>query len=246
MTTTAARPRSSTRPRKQVEQARLHRDVEAAGRLVHEDQPRAGDEVAGDLQALAHAAGEGAGFVVDAVVADLDPRQPVDRGLADLAVVPVADRHQPLADIGAGRHRHAQPVGRVLVDETPVGAHQEAALRLAHAVEVAERAVAHAVGDRAGSRRQPRREAVEQRRLARAGFADDRQHFARPQLEARRPRSRRASRRISTARKRAAVVRRSFRCLRRRPTRRHARPPAASRNGRCRSRRTCARRGRRG
>ena len=51
----------------------------------------------------------------------------------------VADRHQPLADIGAGRDRHAQPVGRVLVDEAPVGAHQEAPLGLAHAVEVAAR-----------------------------------------------------------------------------------------------------------
>ncbi len=59
---TAARPRSLTSPRKQIEQARLHRHVEAAGRLVHEDQPRPGDEVAGDLQALVHAAGKGAGL----------------------------------------------------------------------------------------------------------------------------------------------------------------------------------------
>ena len=59
----------------QVEQARLHRDVEAAGRLVHEDEARAGDEVAGDLQALAHAAGKGARLVVDAVGVDLDARR---------------------------------------------------------------------------------------------------------------------------------------------------------------------------
>ena len=95
----------------------------------------------------------------------------------------VADRHQPLADIGAGRDRHAQAVGGVLVDEAPVGAHQEAALRLAHAVEIAKRAVAHAVGDRAGGRHHPGRDAVEQRRLARAGLADHGQHLARPQLE---------------------------------------------------------------
>ena len=87
----------------QVEQARLHRDVEAAGRLVHEDQARPGDEVAGDLQALAHAAGEGARLVVDAVGVDLDAAEPVERRGADAAVVAVADRHQPLADIGAGR-----------------------------------------------------------------------------------------------------------------------------------------------
>ena len=81
--------------------------------------------------------------------------EPVDRGRADVAVVAVADRHQPLADIGAGRDRHAQAVGRVLVDEAPVGAHQEAALGLAQLVEVAEVAVAHAVADGAGGRRQP-------------------------------------------------------------------------------------------
>ena len=57
----------------QVEQARLHRDVEAAGRFVHEDQARARDQVAGDLQPLLHAAGEGARQVVDAVGIDLDP-----------------------------------------------------------------------------------------------------------------------------------------------------------------------------
>ena len=65
-------------PAQQVEQPRLHRDVEAAGRLVHEHQARRGDEVAGDLQALAHAAGKGARLVVDAVGVDLDAVEPVD------------------------------------------------------------------------------------------------------------------------------------------------------------------------
>ena len=176
-------PEIGDQPAHQVEQSRLHRHVEPAGRLVHEDQARAGDEVASDLQALAHAAGERAWLVVHPVLADLDARQPVDRGFADVAVVAVADSHQPLADIGARRHRHAQPVGGVLVNEAPVGAHQEAALRLAHAVEVAEIAVAHAVRHRTRRRQEPRRDAVEQRRLARAGFADDRQHFPRPEIE---------------------------------------------------------------
>ena len=36
-----------------IEQARLNRNVEPAGRLVHEHQPRLGDEVARDLQPLA-------------------------------------------------------------------------------------------------------------------------------------------------------------------------------------------------
>jgi hypothetical protein len=69
------------------------------------------------------------------------------------------------------------------VHETPVRAHQEAAFRLAHAGEVAHLAVAHAVFDGARGRHQAGGEAVEQRRLAGAGFADDRQDFARPEIE---------------------------------------------------------------
>ena len=127
VTTTAERPRSPTSAAQEVEQPRLYRYIEAAGRLVHEHQARPGDEIAGDLQALTHAAREGARLVVDAIGFDLDPPEPVDRSGADAAVMPVADRHQPLADIGAGRDAHAQAIGRVLVDEAPVGAHQEAA-----------------------------------------------------------------------------------------------------------------------
>ena len=138
-------PEVGDEPAQQIEQPRLHRNVEPAGRLVHEDEPRIGDQVARDLQALAHAAGEGARLIVDAVLGDLDAPQPLDRGRADAAVVPVADRHHALADIGAGGDGHAQPVGRVLVHEAPVGPHQEAALGLAEVVEVAPCAVAHPV-----------------------------------------------------------------------------------------------------
>ena len=121
----------------QIEHARLDRDVEAAGRLVHEDKARMGHEIAGDLQALAHAARKRGRLVVDAVLVDLDAAEPVGRCVADAAVMPLADRHQPLADVRAGRDAHAQPVDRVLVDEAPVGAHQEAPLGLAEIGEIA-------------------------------------------------------------------------------------------------------------
>ncbi len=49
--------------------------------------------------------------------------------------------------------------------------------------EVARDPVAHAVADRAVGRLEPARDAVEQRRLAGAGFADDRQDLAGPQVE---------------------------------------------------------------
>jgi hypothetical protein len=109
----------------QVEQARLHRDIETAGRLVHEDEPRPGDEIARDLQPLAHAAGKGARLIVYAVNTDFDPAEPVGRGFADIAVMALADGHQPLADIGARGYAHPQPVGGILVHEAPVGAHQK-------------------------------------------------------------------------------------------------------------------------
>src|SRR3954453_16850463 len=50
----------------QIEQPRLPRYVEPAGRLVHEYQPRFGNQIAGHLQPLAHAAGIGPRSVVDA------------------------------------------------------------------------------------------------------------------------------------------------------------------------------------
>ena len=75
----------------QIEESGLDRDVEAAGRLVHEDQPRPGDEVTGDLQPLLHAAGEGLGQIVDPIGRDLDVAEPLERGGTDLPVVPGAD-----------------------------------------------------------------------------------------------------------------------------------------------------------
>ena len=53
VTSTADEMKAVDQAAQQVEDARLHRDVEAAGRLVHEHQPGLADEVAGDLQALA-------------------------------------------------------------------------------------------------------------------------------------------------------------------------------------------------
>ena len=137
----------------QVEQARLHRDVEPAGRLVHEHQARRGDEIARDLQPLPHAAGKGRGRVVDAVGGDLDPLQPLSARRADAAVVAFADRHQPLADIGAGGDVHAQASRGILMHKAPVGAHQRAPLGFAERREIAQRAVAHAVDARARARR---------------------------------------------------------------------------------------------
>ena len=74
-----------------------------------------------DLQPLQHAAREGARHVINAVGVDLNLGQPVDRLLANVAVVSGALRHEPFADIATGSDIHAQVLPRVLMHEPPVG-----------------------------------------------------------------------------------------------------------------------------
>ena len=95
-----------------------------------------------------------------------------------------ADSHEPFAHIAAGRDAHAQPVARILVDEGPVGARKHTAFGFGHEERVA-RALGAGIEDhlaRIGG--QLARHAVEQRRLARAAFADDAHDLARPEVEA--------------------------------------------------------------
>jgi hypothetical protein len=157
VTTTTARPRSLTSPRKQIEQPRLHRDIETAGRLVHEDQPRIGDQVAGDLQPLPHAAGE------RRAAGRRSGRSRSRRGRASRSrfrgYCRNGGRRPPSAVRRHWRRRTPSCAirRRVLVHEAPVGAHQEAPLGLAPSCrDRASCTVAHAVADRARGRRQPR------------------------------------------------------------------------------------------
>jgi hypothetical protein len=62
--------------------------------------------------------------------------------------------------------------------EAPVGAHQRAPLGFGQRREIAQRAVAQPVAHRARVGRQQAGDQVQQRRLAGAGFADDRQRLA--------------------------------------------------------------------
>ena len=121
--------------------------------------------------------------IVDATGLDLDAGQPVERALADTAIVPVAAVHQALADIAAGGNVHAQAVARVLVHDAPGGAHQAAALLLGESVDI-ERPARVLKADIAGIRPVDTGEAAQQRRFAGAGFTDDAEHFARPEIEA--------------------------------------------------------------
>ena len=88
--------------------------------------------------------------IVDAVAAISTRSSQSSGGAADAAVVALADRHQPLADIGAGRDRHAQAVAGSWWTKPQSVRMQEAPLGLAERREIASDAVAHAVADPPG------------------------------------------------------------------------------------------------
>ena len=132
------KPHFAHQPAQQVQQTRLHADIKAPGRFVHEHQTRRGHQIAGDLQALLHTAGKGARAVVDAVGCNFDPAQPVDSLIADVAVMPRADGHQAFTHIAACRYPHPQAVTRVLVHKGPIGARHAATLGLCHCDSVAQ------------------------------------------------------------------------------------------------------------
>ena len=60
-----------------------------------------------------------------------------------------ADRHQRLADIGAGGHAAAQAVARILLHEAPLGAHQQTPARLGQRQQIESFAVRSRVMQRA-------------------------------------------------------------------------------------------------
>ena len=138
------------------------------------------DQRAGNLQPLQHAAGEGARQVVHSVGVDLHLAQPVDGRRADIAVVAHARRHEPLAHVAAGSDAHAQRCAGVLPHEPPIGAVQRAQGGGGHGVEVVQLARRVGVGDDAVVWADCAGQHVQQRGLARARLAHDRQHLTRP------------------------------------------------------------------
>src|SRR3546814_4150769 len=78
---------------------------------------------------------------------------------------------------------HAQPVARVLVNEAPIRAHEQASRRFRQAVDVHHPVAAGAVFDGARGRLQARRKAVEQGRLAGAGLPHHAQDLTGPEVE---------------------------------------------------------------
>src|SRR5262249_58606320 len=144
----------------------------------------AGHQAARDLEALLHAAREGAGQVVDALARDLDLREPVEGLVANLTVMPCSHGHDPLADVGAGAHGHAQAVPRILLHERPVRAGEPASGGLGETEDVHHGAVALEELRGARSGLQPAAEAVQHRSLAGARLPHDSERLTPPALEA--------------------------------------------------------------
>ena len=93
-----------------------------------------------DLQPLQHSAREGARHVIHAVGVDLNLGKPVDRLLANVAVVSGALRHEPFADIATRGDIHAEVLPRVLMHEPPIGTVQRSQRRRGHRVHVVQMA----------------------------------------------------------------------------------------------------------
>ncbi|KAG0767609.1 hypothetical protein G6F22_017632 [Rhizopus arrhizus] len=141
-------------------------------------------QVASDLQALLHAAGKRHRRVVQPARVNLHFLQPVPRHFTQVAVVPVADRHQTFRDVRASADLHAQAVAGVLTNEAPIGARQQAQPRALQRGQIDEALVTRVVPDAAGIRLGLVRHGRQQGAFARAGLADHAQHFAGIQVEA--------------------------------------------------------------
>ena len=135
-----------------IEELRLDRDVEAAGRLVRNQEPRAGAHGHGDKHALGHACGElvGIGFHPPLGVVDADELQHLDgpgvRGLAAYAVVRKVD----VLDLAADRQHGMERGARALHDQADVLAADRIELRIVHGQHVAPEIVHLARDDAAG------------------------------------------------------------------------------------------------
>ncbi len=95
-----------------------------------------------------------------------------------------ASGHQRLADIGAGADIQAKAVARVLMDEAHLAAEQAAPRGSGSVARSSTRPSAERKRTLPASGAVRPASEIEQGRLARARFADDRQHLAGPEREA--------------------------------------------------------------
>ena len=159
-------------------------NVQPSSGFVHEDDARLGDQVAGDLQPLLHAAGKSLGEMVDAVGTDFHFSQPLCRGFADVAIVPGSGGHEPFAQVGPSGDAKAQTIAGILMNHAEFGAQQFASDRFGAVVYVNGAELIGSVADSSVRRVESARQTTEQGGLTRAGLADNPHDFTGPQVEA--------------------------------------------------------------
>ena len=153
-------------------QLAAHLGVERAERLVEQQHPRLDGQRAGQRHALALAAGELGGMALAEAVELHELEQVARRGGRSRGRRPLAARPHAQAEGDVLGHRHVAEQGVVLEDEA------DAALAHRHA-----RGVLVAEQDAAGARHLEAGDEAQERRLARARRAEQRQELAGGDLE---------------------------------------------------------------
>ncbi len=167
-------PRSAHRFAHQLDDLRLHGDVERGGRLVGDQKIRPAGERDGDHHALAHAAGKLVRVILHPPLGrgDADARQRLDRQPVGLPPVLALVQHEHLGDLPADRRDRIERRHRLLEDHGDAIAAQRALLGRRKVLDLPA-----VKSDGAGADRQRLAQQADQgeRRdaLAAAGFADE-------------------------------------------------------------------------
>jgi hypothetical protein len=156
----------------EVEHLGLHRHVERGHRLVRHDEARIGRERARDRDALALAARAGARVAIEKGRRQPDLRQQRAGALARFAAAHAVVQHDDLLERGADAHPRVEAGERILEH------HLHVAPEAAEHFRVQSGKVLPVEMHRARRRREQAQREPPERRLARAGFANDTEHLA--------------------------------------------------------------------
>jgi len=169
----------------QVQDLRLHGDVQRGGRLVGHDQPAAQHQRHRDHRALLLAARQLVREVVHPLLrfGDADPVEHVDRQRAALGAAAAPVRPQPFGDLPADGEHRVQRGGGLLEDHRGARPAQRPQLRGGGAEDVLRRLPAGAAqqypATGGGGRGQQPEHRLRGHRLAAAALADQGQHLSR-------------------------------------------------------------------
>ena len=163
----------------QVEDLRLDGDVERRGRLVGDQQLGPAGQRDGDHHALAHAAGELVGILVEAALGlgDADQLQHLHGPVVGLAAADALVQPQRLAELPADGQHGIEARHRLLEDHGDVVAAHAAASRVGELQQV-DAAEADGARDLAGRLGDQAQDGVGGHRLAAARFTHHRQRLA--------------------------------------------------------------------